>query len=158
MYNGGCRCDACRRANAEYTALRKAERGRGNANKVIDATPAREHIRRLQRAGVGYRAIADVTSLTHRIVLGIKLGRRLKAREQTVKKILRVNVECRADGAHVSARSTWLRIQKLCEEGYSKKELAKLLDYKMPNLQLRKNKVTVRNRARVERLFEKLTT
>lgn len=157
-YNGGCRCDECRRANTEYAAMRAAARRAGQANRVVSAAPAQEHIRKLQRAGVGYRAIAAAASLTHRIVLGIKSGKRTLARSDTVRRILAVDVACRSDRALVSAKSTWARIEKLLEEGYTKRELARLLGYKMPMLQFNKHRVSVRNRARVERLFEKLTT
>lgn len=157
--SGKCRCEECRRANCEYSKARERARKAGEFNGVVDAAPAREHIRKLARAGVGYKMVAWSASLPVSIVAGIKSGRRRNARAATVRKILAVTIDCRGDKALVSAASTWRRIEKLLEEGYTKRDIARRL-YKRenPSLQFRRQRVTVRTRARIERLFEKLTT
>ena len=51
-YVTGCRCDACRQANA---ADRRARR---KASPLVPVEPVVEHLRSLQAAGVGRRRIA----------------------------------------------------------------------------------------------------
>lgn len=153
-----CRCADCRRANREYFHAREAAKKAGDFNGLVSAEPAREHIKKLARAGVGYKMVAESASISSTIVLGIKKGERPRARARTVRKILAVTIDCRGDKTLVSGASTWRRIEKLLEEGFTKRDLARLLGYKSPAIQFRRQRVTVRTRARVERLFEKLTT
>lgn len=157
-YLGGCRCQPCKTANTEYEKARYRERRNGNGNGIVSAQPAREHIKKLSRAGVGYKMVADSARVAVSVVFGIKNGTRIQARSQTVKRILQVTIDCRGDNTLVSAASTWRRIEKLQEEGFSKSFLSKQLGHKGHSLQIGKHQVTVRNRARIEKLFEKLTT
>lgn len=153
-----CRCDECRAANAAYWRGRYQARKAGDWNGLVDATPAREHIRKLSRAGVGYMMVADAAKTAVSVIQDIKSGARTRARARTVRRILAVSIDCRGDGTQVSAASTWRRIEKLVEEGFRKRDLARLLGYECEQLQFGKTRVTVRTRARIERLFEKLTT
>lgn len=152
-----CRCDQCREANRIYINQRNAQRRAGDVNGLVSAAPAREHIKKLGRAGVGIDMVAEAASTSVTVILQIKKGTQLNLRARTLKRILAVSIDCRGDGALVSAASTWRRIQKLVEEGFSQARLARELGKKGP-LQFNKTQVTVRTRARVERLFEKLTT
>lgn len=153
-----CRCPDCRRANRDYYHQRKAARARGEAGHIVSAELARMHIKKLARAGVGYKMVADAARVARSIVAAIKNGTRTQARQSTVRRILRVTIDCRGDAALVSAASTWSRIEKLKEEGFTKRDMARALGYASPAIQFRRQRVTVRTRARVERLFEKLTT
>lgn len=155
---GKCRCFECRRANSAYYHQRKAARARGEAGHIVSAEPARLHIKKLSRAGVGYKMVADAARVARSVVAGIKSGERSQARADTVRRILQVGIESRGDAALVSGASTWARIGKLKEEGFSKRALARALGYKSLAIQFRRQRVTVKTRARVERLFERLTT
>lgn len=155
----GCRCPECKRANREYAKARDRARKAGDNNAIVDASPAREHIRKLARAGVGYKMVAASASVAIRRVADIKSGKRRQARAATVRRILAVTIDCRGDAALVSAASTWRRIEKLVEEGYTKRDIAARLykSQRVPKLQIGRQRVTVRTRARIEYLFEKLT-
>lgn len=157
-YMAGCRCLKCRMANTNYETARARARAAGDWNGIVDAAPARQHIRQLSRQGVGYKLVAEAADLPTSLVFGIRTGERPRARARTVRKILEVNHACRGDAALVSAKSTWRRIEALLEEGYTKAGLAKMLGYKSPALQFRRDKVTVRTRAKVERLYQRLMT
>lgn len=155
---GRCRCDLCREAARRYGRANYAARKAGQLNKIVSAAPAREHIRKLARAGVGYRMVAEAASLPKSVVLGIKNGSRANARKQSIARILAVTIDCRGDRTLVSAASTWRRIEKLLEEGFTKRDIARrLFKGANPSLQFGRQRVTVRTRARIERLFEKLT-
>lgn len=62
-YNGGCRCDDCRRANREYEAARVRRKLYGR-ELLCDAAPVREHVERLHAAGIGYREIAELAGVS----------------------------------------------------------------------------------------------
>lgn len=157
-YMAGCRCLQCRMANTNYETARARARKAGDWNGVVDATPARQHIRKLSRQGVGYKLVAEAADLPTSIVFGIRTGDRPRARARTVRKILEVNTACRGDRTLISAKPTWRRIDALLEEGYTKAALAKMLGYTRPALQIGQERVTVRNAAKVERLYRRLMT
>src|SRR5260370_12030990 len=58
-YMGGCKCIPCRAANSRYEVERSAARKAGDWNGIVDADRARTHIRKLSKAGVGYKPVAD---------------------------------------------------------------------------------------------------
>lgn len=156
-YMAGCRCFKCRRANSSYEAQRIKARAAGDWNGYVDTTPARLHILKLSGEGLGYPMVAAATSVSRSTVLAIRNGRQLQARARTVRKICAVTIACLGDGARVPAAGTWQKIGWLLEEGYTKAALARLLGHKSPALQIRKDLITVRTRARVERLYRRLT-
>lgn len=156
-YMSGCKCFHCRRANSAYEMQRQRARLAGDWNGIVDAAPARAHIKKLARAGVGYGLVAEAANMNRGICLDIKQGRRLRARARTVRKILAVTTACRSDVATVCAASTWKLIHELLEEGYKKSQLAKMLGRQGQGLQIAKVRVHVKTRDRVERLHRKLT-
>lgn len=156
-YLAGCKCLHCRMANSNYETSRARARAGGDWNGIVDATPARQHLAKLARAGVGLRSVEAVTDISRTILLGIKKGARPRARARTVKKILAVTSAQRGDASLVTAAHTWGRINALLEEGYTKTYLAQQLGYARA-LQLHKNLVTAKNAAKVERLYTRLMT
>lgn len=156
-YIAGCRCLRCRMSNANYETSRARARAAGDWNGVVDAAPARAHIKKLARAGVGYRMIAQVTDVARTVVFGIKMGTRVRARARTIRKILAVTAQQRGDATCVSAKHTWMLIGQLLEEGYTKTSLAQQLGYTRA-LQLNKDRVTAKNAAKVQRLYTRLMT
>ncbi len=156
-YMGGCRCLKCRMANANYEKQRAKARACGDWNGVVDAIPARKHIRKLSRQGVGYKMVAQAARTSSTIVLDIRMGRRTRARARTVRQILAVTAEmARGDAALVSAASTWRLIDLLLEEGFTKASLARHLGMRSPALQINRRRVTVRTRDAVWRLHRRL--
>lgn len=153
-----CRCADCRRANLLYFRQRERAVRAGDRNGLVDTREAREHIRRLARAGVGYRMVADSAKVSTTVVRLIKQGKYPRARARTVRAIMAVTIDCRGDNVLVSGASTMRIIEKLLEEGFTKRDLARQLGYKCLRIQFKRARVTVKNRARVERLFAKLTT
>ncbi len=155
-YLGGCRCDACRSANSTYAKARMAECQAGRNNGVVDAKAARAHLRKLSRMGIGYKQVAAASDVRATTLLSIKLGKKLRIRMDTVRRVLRVDASCRADRALVPAASTWQLINELLSEGFTKRTLAERLGMKTKNLQVGKDRVTVRKRASIEKLHKRL--
>lgn len=157
-YVGGCRCDACRAANAAYERERIKARAAGDWNGLVPAGRAKKHMRNLTSQGVGRRAIAAASDVSETVLTAIRNGRKRQIRARSERAILAVTVAMASDHALVSAVGTWLRIRELLEEGYTEAFIAKELGYRRRYLQLGKDQVTVRNANEVEQLHRRLTT
>jgi hypothetical protein len=158
-YIGGCRCKACRKANSSYENERARARRQGDFNGIVDAAPARTHIFRVARSGVGFKTVADSDGLSRTIVAEIKAGTKQRIRARTLRRILAVGTAQRPDSALVSARSTWRLLRKLMEEGFTRTHIARQLGSKAktPALQIRHDRVTVKTRAAVVRVYRSMT-
>lgn len=156
-YMAGCRCDACRKANSAYENQRRRARAAGDWNGIVPADKARAHMRHLSRLGIGRRAIGAATDIADCILSDIRTGRKSRIRARTERLILAVTPKVASDHATVSATRTRRLIARLLEEEYSEAFLAKRLGYTHRRLQFG-DRITVRNAARVARLYRELTT
>jgi hypothetical protein len=154
-YMAGCRCLPCRCANANYERGRLAARRRGEWNGLVDAAPARAHLRKLSRAGVGYKTAADAASVGKTTVAEILTGKKQQIRAQTARRLLAVTVAARADHSTVPAGRTWRLIERLLKEGFSKARIARELGMRSPALQLRRTRVLARTQLAVEKLWRR---
>ena len=156
-YYAGCRCFACRMANSAYEAERKAARARGEGNGLVSAERAREHLAYLSANGVGMKTAADAAKVAPSIVAKVIYKQRLKIREQTERRILAVTTATRADGALIDATATWVLLDELIANGYSRARIASERAGKPVNaLQLRREHVTVRNAGIVRQVYDRL--
>jgi hypothetical protein len=153
-YSSGCRCDECRVANTRYQCGRRKQ---GWPRKVA-AKVARRHIRKLARRGVGRRSVADAATISERTVGNIKAGRVKTIFSSTEKKILAITPAAVADNALVNAAPTLKKLNKLLNEGLTKKELARRLGSraKVPMLQIKGPKIKARNEMKVDKFYRKL--
>lgn len=156
-YMAGCKCFKCRRSNSDYERQRQAARLAGDWNGIVDARRAKRHLKKLSRAGVGQWSVCFATDIARSMIHEIKNGDRRRIRARTERKILAVTPASRADRSFVPAVVAWHLIDKLLEEGFSKARLAKLLGYRSPALQFRRDRITARNEARVIALHRRLT-
>lgn len=106
----------------------------GRWQPYVDAEPARQHIRRLQAAGIGRRRIAELAGVADQTINSI-LGRRpgrnpsKRLRPQVVAAILAIAASptALADGKHVDATPTRRRIEALMAIGWPIAEQARRL-------------------------------
>jgi len=152
-YVAGCHCPACRQAHTRYAMVRAKARQRGDRNGYTDASEARAHLQWLSGQGVGRRAVYAASDVGQTILQEIKIGKRLRIRERTARKILAVTPElARADHALIPAGPTWRLLNDLIGRGYTKTFLAKRMGFSAA-IQFRKDLITARNASRVERLY-----
>lgn len=137
-----CRCDACSAANtaamAELRRVRAAARwdtGRSaTPSGLVDAGPAREHLRTLMAAGMGPKTIAERGGVAHGSISAIIYGKsmrdpkrsrpqRKRIRRDLERRILAVRLDL-ADRALVDATGTRRRLQALVAIGWSQRALA----------------------------------
>ena len=157
-YRVGCRCSECRAANTRYECERAKARRSGDFRGLVDADRARRHILKLRRRGVGYKIVSDASGVATSIVQDILGKRRRNIRAHTERRILAVNIKCRADRAFQSCAKPMRQLDMLVEEGYTKTRIARELGYKSHALQFKRDRpITVRNAARIDHVFRKLT-
>jgi len=120
---------------------------------LVPAAAALEHVKRLSRAGVGYKSVAAAADVSSTTIMAMRAGRKTRIRASTEARILGVDRAAVADGAKVQAGRAWKRIRSLLEEGYSKAELARRLGKRQPALQLGRGRMTAINASMVERLY-----
>jgi hypothetical protein len=144
-YLAGCRCFHCRRSNSDYERERAAARAAGDWNGIVDAAPARRHL----------RVVAAASDVALSVIADVRAGRKLKIRARSERRILAVTPACRGDAALVPAGPTWERIEWLLDEGFTKGRIALELGRKTRALQLNREWVTARNAAAVEALVRR---
>lgn len=153
-YMAGCKCLPCRSANSRYECERAAARRRGEYNGIVSADKAREHLRTLAAKGIGRRTVADIAGMSASAVQLISTGQRKGIRAMNEQKILAIDPTLALNGAQlIPAKRTWKRIKWLLSQGFTKREIARRLGYKMPALQFNKQVVTARNAMRIEKLY-----
>lgn len=155
-YIGGCRCDACRKANSAYESARQRARNAGDWNGIVPAAAARQHMLKLSRRGIGRRAIGAATDIADTVLSEIRSGRKQQIRARTERLILAVTPAVASDRAYVSAARTHQLIAALLDEGYTEAFLCQRLGYANRYLQFG-DRITARNAYRVARLHKELT-
>lgn len=154
-YVAGCRCGPCTRANRVYARGRYRAQCGGDWNGLVSAEPARKHLLKLSRAGVGKRAVAAASDISLTVIAEIRQGKRTQIRANTARRILAVTGVAAKDRALVSAATTWAKVNWMLDEGFTKASIALQLGMKKPALQLGRERVTVRKVAAVERLYRR---
>lgn len=156
----GCRCNLCRRANAEYQKSRQRLIEAGTPPHV-DAAPVRLHVRALMSSrypgahdGIGWRRVADLAGVSRSTVHALVYGKRGKPTARIkrghAERLLAVHPDDLADAALVWAGDTWRLVEELVDTGIPKVRIARALGQRGSGLQLGKRHVTVRNARAVE--------
>ena len=129
----GCRCAECREASNAMDRARRRQKAYGRYH-LTDAQPARDHIRRLQAAGMGWMRIAEAAGV-HRSAVDTILYTRGKPGDPEYRrprkriskaleaKILAVELDL-ADHAVIDALGTRRRLQALVAIGWPIAQLA----------------------------------
>lgn len=123
-------------------------------NGLVDAGPARRHIKALSRVGVGRDAVAAASDVGVTTIQDIRSGAKRKIRKATADRILAVDQGAAADRAYIPAEPTWRKVQELVlEDDFTQGEIARRLGYAAPALQLGRGRITAKNALRVDRLY-----
>lgn len=158
-YNSArCRCTACRKANSAYEQSRQKRILDGDTRQLVSSVAARRHLRKLERLGVGSRAVADAAGVSRTIIQGIRRGTRPRCRANIERQILAVDVSAISDGSSVPASKTRRLIAELLDEGFRKYQIAERLGSKAmtPALQLKGDRVLARTELKVRKLHAEL--
>lgn len=163
----GCRCDVCKEARRAYDRQQVYNRANG-VEVLVDAEPARQHVRALRAAGMGLRQIAAAANLNRKILNSLMNGRADRGtkptgriRPETAGAILAVpmpTVDTLAGKTLVSAIGVQRRLQALVAVGWSQNKLAELLGMTRSNFGtfMNEKQITAANARRALTLYARL--
>lgn len=155
-YTFGCRCAACRAANARYSADYRARYHKEQADPFVEAAPIQAHIRELARQGIGYPSVAAAASMQKKQVWKIRVGITRHVRESTARRLLAVDAGAASDHSLIDARPTWRLIRALRVNGYTLLEIAARLGNSAPHLQIGEKLIHARTAYRIRKLHAEL--
>lgn len=139
----GCRCTPCAEANHRYDAARSRQQAYGRWNGLVDADPARTHVRYLMEHGMGAERISAAAGVSSRTVATLLYGgarrdgsrrapsRRLKPHVAAA--VLAVPLDI-APGTRVEGHNTRRRLRALVAAGWSQGKLARHLGMTTANM------------------------
>ncbi|RLV56040.1 helix-turn-helix domain containing protein [Aeromicrobium phragmitis] len=134
-----CRCQPCVNAKTDYERDRRRQKAYGRWNGLIDAEPARKHVRTLMSQGMGWKRVAHAAGLEPSVVWKLLYGdraRRLepskRIRPATADKLLAVELDL-ADGQTTDRTGAVRRLQALVALGWSMSKLADQLGKDLRN-------------------------
>ena len=131
-YKAGCRCTPCRSANSAYEDARYREKAYGRpTSALVDAGPARDHVRALIGEGLGTRRIASRAGVSRPQVQALLRGRpdrgtgpTRRIRRETAEALMSVDLES-AHGALLDASGVRRRLQALMAAGWTLAAIAR---------------------------------
>lgn len=126
-----CRCPACAHAVRDYEQNRVRQQAYGRWDNLVDADPARNHVRRLMAAGMGLKRVGAAADVSTGVMWKLLYGRPNAAGQRTPSRRITKAVEARllaveldlADGAMVPNTDTARRLQALVAIGWSMSKL-----------------------------------
>jgi DNA-binding CsgD family transcriptional regulator len=126
----GCRCDECREASRVY-----GQEWRNDIKpRLVSGDPAREHVKELMAAGMGYKRIAELAGVSASAVSSLLWGKpgrppTPRIKPSTAEAVLSVtaNLDSLADGTRVPAGPTHAAIAKLTAAGVPRARIAERL-------------------------------
>lgn len=158
----GCRCTACRVANAAYASKVHRQTAYGRWQPYVDAEPARQHVRALMSAGMGWQRIARLAGVSTGGVSKLLYGAgdrgmepSKRIRPANAQRLLAVTADQHADAALIPARPTWRRIEGLVALGYPKSWIAEQIGQHRA-LQLDRDFVYARTARTVQQLADRV--
>lgn len=163
----GCTCERCRAARRAYNRRRAQAIARPDETWLpyVSAEPARAHLVRLGRAGVGLKAVARLSGVSNGSLTKIVYGQPAKGRPpsrrirpQTLARILAVRAPGSGGGRRVESGPTWALVEELVAAGYARAFLARALGSRSvsPRLQLGRDTVRADTAQAVEDLHRRL--
>jgi hypothetical protein len=161
----GCRCEGCRAANREDQRRITRLRAYGQWQPFAPAGPAREHVRALARAGIGWRRAAELAGVPQSTMRALMYGASnrepcARIRPQTAAAILAVRAELRnvAAGTPVDAAGTRRRLEALVAIGWSRAKLGDRLGIGATGMSelLRRGRVTAGRAQAAADLYDEL--
>lgn len=118
-YMAGCRCDACRKANAEYERKMKLDREKYGPNDLVSTEGVKRHLHWLAEQGIGHKTVGKVTgvgktSLADILWYGKQLMRRRNANRILA---LRPSLDIMPKTHNLDASETVRKIRTLAKWG-----------------------------------------
>jgi hypothetical protein len=129
-YIAKCRCPLCREAQLAYCRDYYRARKRLGEGLLVPAELARQHLRELQRMGVGVRAL-EMEGIPHGTLMRILSGECKRIRRSTERRILAVQADYARHG-YVDATLTRERLRAIMALGFTGRWIAERLELARP--------------------------
>lgn len=162
----GCRCNACRAANRTQARHRERQILYDRWAPYVDAGPAREHVRALSAAGVGWKRAAELAGVSSGAVSRLLYGgpgdrapsRRIRPQTAAAILAIRPTAQAFAPGALVASTGIRRRLQALVATGWSQARLAGHLGLTPSNFgaMMRSGQVTAGTAQAVRDMYDRL--
>lgn len=159
-YAKGCRCDPCCDANADY------ERARQNGEidvQLVDAGPAREHLRHLLARGAGQKPLARAAGINVKSIIAIAEGQVSRIRPEREQLVLALTADAAAEhtghglwGEKVPAGPTWKLIGWMVMRGWPKAWISKEIGQDGRALQIDRHRIAKSTAEKVAELDRRL--
>ena len=125
-YSGGCRCNPCKKAQADanrYYDRRKVQEKWGAVPPLlVDSEPSRRHVQALMAGGMGQRRISEESGVSvaviHRLMGWCTSRPANKVHPETEAKLFACNPFALADGAKIPAGPAARKVQALLAIGW----------------------------------------
>lgn len=136
-----CKCLPCSVANADYEAERTRQQAYGRWNGLVDAEPARQHVRSLMAQGMGLKRVVAVSEVSQGQLWKLLYGKQLADGSRNPSKRIKPHVEAKilavrldlAGGAKIDSTGAVRRIQALVALGWSQSKIAARLGIQRSN-------------------------
>ena len=124
-------------------------------NGMVPAGPTRMHLKKLSARGIGYRTVAEASSMGSSILALVLRGDRKQVRASTERAVLAVTTCSRKGGVKVSAKGSWGLINYMMKNGLSRSNIASRLGStaKRPALQIRKDTITLTTKRKISEIY-----
>jgi hypothetical protein len=162
-----CRCPVCTGAQRDYCNRRNRLLAYQQWEPYVDAEPARQHVRSLMAAGMGWMHLARITGVPNGAISRLLYGDKQRPpsrriRPYTAAKLLAVHVDLDslADGASVNAVGTQRRSQALAAIGWTITGQANRLGWYVNNfhkMAVKQTHVTASTARAVADLYDELS-
>lgn len=138
-----CRCPECTESQRVYHAARRRKVAYKQWSPWVDAEPARQHVKKLQAAGMGLVRIGELSDMSHGAIWRLEHGNPKRGklppfqiRKDTADRILAVTVslDTLAAFAVVDATGAHRRLQALVAVGWTQRRLAERLNVTPANM------------------------
>lgn len=164
---GLCKCADCTEAHRVYASNRRRLVAYGRWDPWVDAEPVRQHVKRLQAAGLGRRQIGDLAGMDQSRIWRLEHGNPKKGtpptkqlRPWTAARILAISpsLDVLGDAALVDATGSHRRIQALVAVGWPQARLARELGVSAANFgtMMRRPRVLASKARAIRDLYEEL--
>lgn len=157
--NNGCRCESCTIANRTYARdYYRAKRIGENPGRLVSALPSRDHLRLLQKSGIGKRRAHELSGVALSVVEKIRRGERHHVRWSTQEAILAVEVDDGSLGTTVEREVAEAIVARLLARGWVRYKIAAHLgsNARRPALQIARSRRVLRRTVRKLEVLEQL--
>lgn len=125
---------------------------------LVDARRVRRHLRKLSRAGVGYKSVADACDVGSTVLSDVLAGTKRRIRASTERRVLAVDADAIADHALVDASRSRELYADLRARGFTIRHLSRLIGFASPLTAWQlaaRDRVTAATAQRIERVWQR---